>query len=153
MATGQFNIAKGRFNELARRVELGDPATCGLLISLYKTVEAEATLKTRTTKALVDANNALCDFTNFSEQFLVNVQMALVADQVQCFSDNVTWAFAGTSGVGVNNTVDTAVIYYVEDIGNIATYNVPLGYYTVGVTTTGINLVIDVPPSGLYIDG
>lgn len=67
------NIAKGRVNELVRRVDVNDPSTSGLVAVLFQTIEADSALIDYDTLAAVLAAgggtaNVECDFTNYARK-------------------------------------------------------------------------------------
>lgn len=150
MSALQFTVAKGRINELAIRTINSDPATSGLFVALYKTVETDLTLLERETKAIVDANNTECDFTNYvvDGEILTTVSYAVSAGKGFITADGVQWALAGGT---VDNHIFKLILFYASDTANMAAA-IPLCLYTFDITTKGVNLDFLIPVSGLSIN-
>ncbi len=151
MASEHFNVAKGRINELAKRVVDGDPSTSRLVIALYKTVETDTLLVARATKTLVDANNTECDFTNYvaDGEILTTVAYAVdVAGKGWIDADNLQWALAGGT---TDNHILKAILYYAADTASMGAA-IPLVHYRFDITTKGVDLDLLIPTTGLSIN-
>lgn len=143
MANLQFNIAKGRINELQRRIMANDPANAGLVIVLLKTVESDAALEDRTTLAEVLANNTEADFTGYVRKALTDADLALPSVDNTGNSQSVAlpavkWVDAGGA---TNNTLVKGIVCFTEDVTNIVPADcIPLTFHDVSETTNGNDL-------------
>lgn len=148
----EFQIARGRIVELAKRVIDGDPATSNFVIGLLKVAESDAGLETRATYADIIANNTGADFTNYGlveTNILTNLSITNGVSDVRIDCDDFVWVNAGGT---LDNTLVKAVVFYLDLAANINTA-VPLCHFNFPITTTGINLTFRTSTTGLYITG
>ena len=145
MANLQFNIAKGRINELQRRVVTNDPATCGLVVVLLKTAEADAALqKHATVAAILAAASVEVDFTGHDRKILTDADLSLpLVDNVGNVQSSALPTNVWTSAGGtLDNTVVKGLVCYVADVANVDNDAslVPLTMHDLSETTNGNNL-------------
>ena len=142
MAARTFIVARGRMNELAERVIQGDPGTSKLFVAFYQnTIEVDALLEVHETKAAVDAQNDVCDFTNYgsdSSRALANIVRSIVADEQGFTADDLQIVNAGGA---TDNDITRAMLYFdlgtaVDTAGSQA---VDLGGAKVGGDPTGLD--------------
>ena len=155
MASTTMNIAKGRVNELVRRVVGNDPADSGITVVLLKVAQALATLQDYDTLSalLGDAGNTECDFTNYARKDLTdadlsnptvddtgNTQNAIIGDQVYT-----------SAGGATNNNIVVAVICYNPAVtADVDANIIPLTAHDFVVTTNGGNITLDEPAAGFF---
>lgn len=154
MAAIQFNIAKGRINELLRRVDGNDPANSGITLVLLKVSESNATLQDYDTLAAVlgAAGNTEADFASYARIDLsdtgiaaptvddtANTQYGVIGDQ--------TWSSA-TAGQDI---VKLLVCYNPDITSDVDANIVPLTAHDFSVTTNGGDITADEPAGGFFV--
>lgn len=144
MANLTFNIAKGRVAELQRRVVNNDPTNSGLIIRLFKTIEADAALQDRATLAdILTGTSVECDFTNYTHKILTDADLSAptvdnTANTQSVALPAVQW---GSAGGTTNNTIVKGIVFYCSDVTAITTANqIPLTMHDVAEITNGNNL-------------
>lgn len=154
MADGVFNIAKGRVNELVRRVVANDPANSALVVVLLKTAEADATLKDYDTlSALLAGANTEADFTNYARKSLTDADLSDpttddTGDSQWSDMPDQTWTSAGGAS---NNTLAKFIVCYDSDTtGGTDANLVPLTYHDFVATTDGNDLLAQIAATGFY---
>lgn len=145
MPDGIFIGAKGRILQLGKDVEDLVASTSLKLLLLKDTVESKTLLEVRTTVADIVANNIEANFDNYVRKTLTSVNYGTSGTEAFLDSDDVIWTLAGSSGVGVNNTLNTAVLYFDNTV-----IDIPLCFFSFPITTSGIDLSFTVPITGLY---
>lgn len=151
MADIILNIAKGRNNELCRRVVSNDPATCQLVLVLLQAVESDALLLDRDDLAtiLAQAANTECDFTNYSR--VVYTDADLVTPTVDDGSDRQSFILPAksiTAAGGANDNVGAkAILCFDRDQSGDASL-VPMCAYDATFTTNGQDL--NIPQATVY---
>ena len=146
MADGVFNIAKGRTNEYANRVDSGDPSTARLQLKLLSTAAADATMKDFDTFAAILAGTSVeATFTNYGGGITVAAaDITITTDdsgdtQYYTISDQ-TWTSAGGA---TNNTLAKLIVCY-DALGTDVDANlIPLTYHDFVATTNGNDLTAD----------
>src|SRR5210317_108896 len=114
MADGVFNIAKGRVNEYANRVDSGDPSTARLQLKLLQTAEADATLQDYDTfAAILVGSNSEATFTNYATITVAAADVTITTDdtgntQYYTIADQ-TWTSAGGAS---NNDLAKLIVCY-----------------------------------------
>lgn len=144
----EFNIGKGRANELIRRVVSSDPVNCGLLVVLLKTAEADAVLEDYLDLAAVlsAVGNVEADFDGYIQKPLSSVDLTLpVVDNTANTQTGalpaIQWGSAGSSAGGTNNTITKVVVSFCPNITAINLADcVPLSAHDITRTTNGNNL-------------
>lgn len=158
MANGVFNIAKGRVNELQRRVVANDPASSAIVLVLLKTVEVDGTIQDYDTlDAMLTAGggtvNVEADFTNYARKVLTDTELSnpTVDD-----GGNSQWAdmpdqtFTSAGGA-TNNTLVKAIVCYDNDTGTGTDANlIPLTYHDFSATTDGNDLIAQIAATGYF---
>lgn len=151
MGSEIFNDARGRWRTYFDNVIAGSPANCELFVALYKVIEADGTLKTRTSKTNIDAQagNTECDFDNYALQTLSSVAQGVTSDEAYGDSANSVIVDAGSAGAGTNNDIVKAILFYWDDNTGSSGDAIPLACYDYILTTTGVDLDFTVPSTGL----
>jgi len=141
MADGVFNIAKGAAAEKAR----DDATKFGFI--LLKVVEADASLRDRTTITDVLAGSTEANFTNYARKTGVTATLTVdqTNDRVDLDIPDQTWTSAGG---GTNNTLAKLIIYYEEAAADAS--RVPITYHDFVVTTDGTDIIAQINASGFY---
>lgn len=143
MADLVFNIAKGRINELQRRVATNDPADSVLVVVLLKTAEADATLEDYETLSALLVNSDEADFTGYGRKVLTDadVPMPVVDHTANTQSSDIpdqVWISAGGT---LDNALAKAVVCYDPAAGTGTDSElVPLSAADFVATTNGNNL-------------
>ena len=154
-ADGQFNVSKGRINELHNNVVNNTPANSGLVVMLFQAAEADATLEDYANAATLIAapGNTEATFTGYFRKILTdadltattvdngsNIQWADLPDQV--------WTNAGGS---LDNTLSKFKVFYDDDVtaGTDADL-LPLTHMDFPATTNGNDLTAVVPANGYF---
>lgn len=153
MATApfEFNIAKGRSNELANLTG----ATDSLILVLVQTtgLESDATLKDYATlSALLAAANDECTFTGYARRTLASVVVAVNNagdNQNTDAADPASWTNTG----GASQGCGAALVCYVPSSGAADTLIIPMYNLLTGTVTFDIG--VPVTPAfnaaGLYV--
>lgn len=154
MATAafEFNIAKGRSNELAK---LGAAADALILVLLQTTgLESDATLKDYDTlSAILAGTNDECTFTGYARRTLAGVTVTVndTADnQATDATDPASWTNTGGSAQGCG----AAIVCYDPDTGVgtdadlVPLYNLLAGTVTFDV---GVPVTPAFHANGLYV--
>lgn len=143
MADLVFNVAKGRVAEKVADA----PNNVGVM--LLKTVEADATLRDRTTLAdmLGAAGTAEANFTNYARKTAVagTTTVDQANDRVDVDMPDQTWVAAGGA---TNNTLAKLIVYYEEAAADAT--RIPLTAHDFVVTTDGTDLTAQVAAAGFY---
>lgn len=148
-----FNIAKGRWKELYKRVATNDPTNSVLVVVLLKVAEADATLEDYDdlNALLGAAGNTEADFTNYARKILTDAD---ITDDAPDDTNNWQQASISTqtfsaAGGTLDNTLVKAIICYDDDsTGGNDTNLVPLTYHQFTPTTNGNDLVLQIDPNG-----
>lgn len=157
MATGVFNIAKGRVNELVSRIANNDPANSALIVVLLKVAEVDATLKDYDTLAAVLAGaNTEADFTNYARKVLTDLDLSSPTpddanDKMNSAMGNIIWTAAG--GTLDNTLVKLLVCYDSDTTAGTDANIVPLCFYDFATTTNGADLQATEHADGFYTAG
>ena len=145
MADGVFNIAKGRTNEYANRVDSGDPSTARLQLRLLSTAAADATMNDFDTFAAIVAGTSVeATFTNYATITVAAADITITTDdtgdtQYYTIADK-TWTSAGGA---TNNTLAKLIVCY-DELGTDVDANlIPLTYHDFVATTNGNDLTAD----------
>jgi hypothetical protein len=157
MATGVFNIAKGRVGEFYRNVENNSPANSAFIIVLLKSagLEADDTLNNYDDLAtLLAAANDECDFTNYARKVLTDVELSSVPapddtnNRYDLDIPDLTWTAAGGA---TNNSIGKLLVCYDSDTtGGTDSNIVPCTYHDFVYTTTGVDLPAVVAAAGFF---
>lgn len=154
MADGVFNIAKGKVNAYQERVANNDPANSAIVIILLKVVEADATLKAYDTlAAILAAVNTEADFTNYNRIVLTDADLsAPIPDDVNNWqnADIPDQVYVSAGGAVDNSLVKVIVCYDPDSTGGTDADLIPLTYHDYVVTTSGVDLNLNVAASGYY---
>lgn len=142
------NIAKGRFVEFHRKVNDNDPASAGFVFVLLQASQNNiAALADHDTLGVLleNGNNTECDFTNYERKVFTDVETGAPvvddgAENVTVDLPNVTYESAGGA---VNNDVNRAVLAFGENVAGADSTLIPCGIFDVGVTTSGLDLIIE----------
>lgn len=154
MANEVFNVAKGRVNELLRRIVANDPTNSALVVVLLKVAEADATLRDYDTlSALLAGSNTEADFTNYARKVLTDADLANptvddTGDTQWSDMGDQTWTSAG--GAANNSLVKLVICYDNDSTSGDDTNLIPLTHHDFVVTTDGSNLVAQVAATGFY---
>lgn len=148
MADGVFNIAKGRANELYRRVDSNDPTNSAIIVVLLKVAEADATLidYDDLSTLLAAAGNTEADFTNYARKVLTDTEVAAItvddSANTQYFTlTDQTWTSAG--GATNNTLVKLLVCYDNDTTGGTDSNIIPISHHDFSATTNGNDLTAD----------
>jgi hypothetical protein len=150
MADIVFNIAKGKVNELVKRVDADDPVNSALIVVLLKAtgLEADSVLRDYDDlSTLLAAANDECDFTNYARKTLIQTDLAAptpddVNDRQDADFGDQTWTAAGG---GTNNSIGALLVCYDSDTTSGTDANiVPLTKHDFVVTTNGTDLTATV---------
>lgn len=154
MADGVFNVAKGRVNEIHRRVDGNDPANSALVVVLLQTAEADATLEDYDTlSALLAGSNSEADFTNYARKVLTDSDVATpTVDDTNNRQDadigDQTYSSAGGAS---NNTLAKLLICYDSDTtGGTDANIIPLTHHDFVITTDGSDIVAQINAAGYF---
>lgn len=155
MADFVFNIARGRVNEMHRRVVNNDPANSGLVLVLLQAAEADDTLDNYDDLAslLAAAGNTEADFTSYTRKVLTDADLTAPAvddannNQAVDIPDQ-TWAAAG--GTTDNTLAKLLICYDPDTTAGTDAEIVPLTAHDYVKTTTGTDLVINIDAAGYY---
>lgn len=154
MADGVFNAAKGRVNELVRRVDEADPANAGLVVLLLKVAEADGTLEDYDDlAALLAGSNTEADFTSYVRIVLGAADVSTPAPDdtnnwMQAFIGDQTWSPAG--GASNNTLVKLLVCYDADTTGGADSALIPLTHHDFAITTNGSDLLADEGANGIF---
>lgn len=154
MADGTFNVAKGRFVELQRRVVANDPTNAVLVVVLLKTAAADGTLKDQATLAAILAGGSVeCDFTGYARKVLASGDLANptvenAADRVVATIGTQTWNPAG--GVSNNNVVKALICYDPDSTGGTDSDIIPISFHDFVITTNGGSIAFTPDPTDGY---
>lgn len=153
MANVVFNVAKGRVNELHRRVNGNDPATSGLIIVLAKVAASDASLIDEDTLATVLAGATdECDFTNYARKIITDAD--IVDPTVDDTNDRQDADIADqtyvSAGGGTNNNVVALIICFAPDVSGADSTLIPLTKHDFVVTTDGTDIVAQVATAGYF---
>lgn len=159
MANGVFNISKGKVKEYYERVEGNSPAASGLIVVLFKTIQADATLADHDDlAALIAAGggtaNVEANFTNYARKTLTDVELAAVPapddtnDRLDLDIPDLTWTSAGGA---TNNTLAKLLVCYDPDTGaGTDSTVVPLTFHDFVVTTDGTDVLATIDAAGFF---
>lgn len=154
MADFVFNVAKGRVNEIVRRIDTGADTAGRVRLMLLKAADTDAVHKDYDTVDAVIANvtTAEADFTNYARKTLsggadFGIVIDDAADDQYSDATDQTWTSAG--GV-TNNTLTDALIYYDPDGTDTLTACVPLTQHDFAVTTDGSDLTLRFASTGWF---
>ncbi len=142
---GVFNIAKGRWGEMCRL-----PGGGRVYAYLFKgTMPSDDTMADYTTIAAVKAAITVCDFTNYARLLVAGLTPVInnTANSSDFDCVDLQWNSAG-GPVSGNNTVTKVVFAFEYVAGDPETSIVPMTFHAVNSTTTGTNLVLQIPTSG-----
>lgn len=156
MASGVFNVAKGRHVQLGINVDTATPSTARLVAILLvfdASFPSDATIEdVDTVAALIAlANVAEATFTNYARQELGAAAVAIILDDTanehQVDIDDLLYSSAGGAA---NNTLQKLIIAYDNVTGSgDDTDLIPLSHHDVSTTTDGNNLTLTVPSDGI----
>lgn len=151
-----FNVAKGRWVELVRRVATNDPADAALVVMLLKdTAEADAVLRDYDTFAeILAGSNTEANFSgvgNYSRIVYTDSDLSSPApddsnDRQTADIPDPTWANAG--GTVENDLVKLIVGYTPDIVGGDDSDIIPLIACDFVQTTNGGQLTGTVPATG-----
>lgn len=154
-ADGVFNVSKGGVNELVSRVDSNDPANSALVVTLFQTIEADATLEDYDSLAAILAGaNTLATFTNYAPKVLTDVDITgpTVDDTANNrWSDipDQVWTSAGGT---VDNTLVKLIIFYDPDsTGGTDADLIPLTHLDFATTTNGNDLTAVMAAIGFFV--
>ena len=155
MADGVFNIARGRVNELFKRVEDNDPTNSAIVVVLLRVVEADATLQDYDDLGaiLAASGNTEADFTNYARKVLDDSDISgPTVDDTNNWSGVTmplqTWTSAG--GAANNTLVKLLVCYDSDTTAGTDANIVPLTFHDYAETTDGSDLIAQPSATGLY---
>lgn len=144
MADFVFNIAKGRFVELANRVNLNDPTNSAFIIELINTTATDATLRDLTTFAAVEADANTAELTSGSNANYVRKTLTDSGSPITVTVDNTndrtdvdipdqTW-----TALGAGTAVTDGVVGYDNDTTAGTDANiVPISQHDFAITPDG----------------
>lgn len=154
-ADGVFNITKGRVNELVNRVDANDPANSVLVVELFQTIEADATLEDYDSlSAMLAGSNTLATFTNYAPKVLTDTDVAAAAvnDTANNMASDIpdqVWTAAGGT---LDNTLVKLVIFYDPDsTGGTDADLIPLVHLDFATTTNGNDLTAVMAATGFFV--
>ena len=156
MASGLFNIAKGRTVEFYNNVESNSPANSAFIVVLLKTSVADDSLIDfdNLSLALADAGVDEADFTNYARKTVTDTELdALPAPddgantRTLDFPDQ-TWTSAG--GASNNTLVKFLICYDSDTTSGDDTNIIPVGHYDFNETTDGNDLIATINSAGFY---
>ncbi len=140
MASGIFNVAKGKWAYLATLPAGGD-ALEAILIQTTGLV-ADSVMQDYATVAAVFAGTSVeATFTNYA-RFVISAGSTTVApDNVNnwMLGSSALWVWNNAGGA-VNNSISKAILAYRPTSGSSDSAKIPLAYYDFVATTTGTNL-------------
>lgn len=147
MASGVFNIAKGRAAYYATLPEASD----ALIVVVLKVAEDDATLIAYDSLgALLAGSNTEADFTNYARKTVTAATVTVddINDRVDVDIADQLWASAGGT---TNNTTAKALICYDADTGAGDDDDViPLTHHDFVATTNGSDLALEFAAAGFY---
>ena len=142
MASGVFNVAKGRNNELVRRVDGNDPANSALIVVLFKLIVADGTLEDFDDLGAIiaDAGNTEADFTNYARKVLTDADVSAptvddTSNHQQSQIPNQTHTNAG--GTLDNDLVKMLICYDSDTTSGTDSGIIPMTYHDLVHTTDG----------------
>ena len=152
MADGVFNIAKGRWKELQKRVVDSDAVNAVLVVVLFQTSEADGVLEDYDTLAAIFVGaNTEATFTSYVRKVLDQAVLTNSAPDdtnnwQQVDIPDQTWSPAGGA---TNNSLTKVIICYDDDsaTGN-DTNLIPLTHHDFTPTTNGNDLVLQIGVNG-----
>ncbi len=158
MADFIFNVAKGRLNEFANRVNSNDPSGSVLRVRLYKVFSGSqddydncTSLGTSTTGVEDIATTTIADFTNYADKTLTDSDVGALTqnDTAETLSFDISDIVWSSAGGASNNTLAKLVIYY-DSTGSDGDACIPLAAYDFVITTNGSDLQATINASGLW---
>lgn len=151
MASGIFNVGKGRFIELYRSIKDGSRVNGAFIVILLKAAETDAVLKDYLTldEVLTAVGNTEADFTNYARLQIEAADLAALGAP-----DNVGDVYEATlpdqvflnAGGALNNSMVRCLVGYVDDSTTATNTSIePILYYDYVTTTDGTSLLIEFP--------
>ena len=155
MANLVCNIAKGRINELYKRVKNNDPANSAFIIVLLKVAEVDATLiDYDDLGTLIAGANTEADFTNYARKVITDVELAAIPapdDSGDTLGVDLPDQIYTSAGGATNNTMVKALICYDSDTTAGTDTNIEvLTIHDYTPTTTGVDLPLNIDPLGWF---
>jgi hypothetical protein len=139
MADIVLNNVKGRVAELYNRVDLNDPATSGLIITLLAAtgIETDDVLRDKDTlAAVVSGSTNEATNTGYARKVLTDIDLTAFApddvnDRVDLDIPDQTWAGLANDGTGA---ISDLLTNYASDIGAADAAIVPMTLHDFSVT-------------------
>lgn len=143
------NIAKGRVNELQRRVDTNDPANSAIVVILLQAAVSDAALEDFDDLGalLADAGNTEATFTGYARKVLADSDISLptvddVNDRQE--ADIADQVFASAGGAVNNSLVKLIVAYDPDTTGGTDADIIPLSIQDFVATTDGNDLTAQI---------
>ncbi|TKG58882.1 hypothetical protein [Prauserella endophytica] len=154
MADFQFNVAKGRIAELARRVDGGDPANSRLLVvAINRGAATDATMRDYDTLAALLGDAAVAEVTNTGYARLTRTA-AQVTVTVDNSGDvqNVSIGTLSFGSISAGTAWTDIVVCYIPDgvTPGADSTAIPLTNHTFAVTPDGTSVTATENASGFF---
>ena len=153
MADFVFNVAKGRVNELVRRVVANDPTNSALVVVAIATTATDGTLQDLDTLSaiLADANTAEVTNTNYARKVLTDSDLSNPTiddtnDRQEADMADQTW----TSVAAGDDWTDLIICYAPAATSGTDADIIPLPQQDFAVTTDGNSIVAQINANGFY---
>lgn len=153
MADFVFNIAKGRVNELYRRVDGNDPANSAIIVVAINTSEADATLIDLDNLSLVLANANTAEVTNanYARKVLTDSDLAAQSpddtnDRQEADLPDQTWSSVGAGDAWT----DLLICYDNDTTAGDDTNIIPLVQLDFAATPNGGDITAQFNAAGFY---
>lgn len=151
MANFVFNVAKGRFVELARNVDVGSPANARLVIVAINTTATDGVLQDLDTMAAIEADSLTAEVTNggYSRKVLAGADVTIVLDDTgNTHSVDITDQTWSSVAAGTGWT-DVVICYDADSTGGTDSDLIPLIQLDAVATPAGGDIVLQINASGI----
>jgi hypothetical protein len=154
MADFQYNVARGRVVELARRVLNNDPATAGFTVVAINTTATDATLQDLDTLAAIIADGNTAEVTNsgYARHDISDTVggLAIQVDDTNNWTD-VDFGDITFTNIAAGDAWTDLVVCYNPDITADVDANIlPLCQFDYPATPDGSSLVVTLDAEGFF---
>lgn len=153
MANFTFNIAKGRVVELYRRVDIGDPANCAIVVVALQAGSTDDALKDCDTLAAVTALTAEVTNTGYSRKVLTGADLDVFTtglDDTNNWLDldipDQTWSAVAAGA----NWARIVICYDADTTSGTDSDIVPLTCHDFTITPDGSNITAQIDAEGFF---
>lgn len=157
MADLVFNIAKGRINELTRRIVNNDPANAAFVVIALQAVDADAVMEDfDDVAALLAGGSTEATFTGYARKVLDQTVVSLptVDDAADTqWSDIADQIFSAAGGALNNNLTDIVIGFTYDSTVTDDSLITPLVMLDFSTITNGNDLTAVMAATGFFVAG